>query len=430
MTQILKINDKFKKHLFPLSTSEFETLENNILTEGIKDPIIIWGDNYIIDGHNRYEIAIKHKLSFSTTTIKGLYTEEDVLSWMDNHQLGRRNLTDFQRDIIIGRLFNSIKNRQGKTGENIERSDVKLSKTTGLSTGTINRAARTFNQLESIKSRDIKLWDMLVNEIVVINKNDIDIISNNLDIVNKSIEMGDNLKNIKNIVKRELNSKIDITGINVQLESIVENIDAVSFLRKLDNDVIDLVVTDPPFGIDFVATRNVGNEEFNDGKDETFNLLDEVCKELVRVTEDNCHLYFFSGYTYLHEFKTIISKYFTVQDNPLIWVKNNHTMCNFQMKYANKYEFIIFATKGKKPLNNNISTDILEFDKPTGKIHDCEKPIDLLQYLIENSSQPGDVVCDPFGGSLSTYRASIGSNRKCYTCEKDETIFKIAINNL
>ena len=81
-------------------------------------------------------------------------------------------------------------------------------------------------------------------------------------------------------------------------------------------------------------------------------------------------------------------------------------------------------------LNNNISTDILEFDKPTGKIHDCEKPVDLLQYLIENSSQPGDVVCDPFGGSLSTYRASIGSNRKCYTCEKDETIFKIAINNL
>ena len=339
----LKINEKFKKHLFPLSTSELETLENNILLEGIKDPITTW-NGFIIDGHNRYSIAVKHNLPYKLHTLDSFNSEEEVLEWMDNNQLGRRNLTDFQRDIIVGRLFNSIKNKIGKPTSDKERSDVKLSKTTGLSTGTINRAAKTFNDLNKIKTSDETLWNMLVNEEVKINKNDIETISQNIEIVNKAIANGDNIKNIKNIIKRELNSKLDVDLTKIVEESIVVNNDAISFLNGLEDNSVNLVLTDPPFGVDFVATRNVGNETFNDGKDKTFNLLDEVCKELVRVTEDNCHLYFFSGYTYLHEFKTIISKYFTVQANPLIWVKNNHTMCNFQMRYANKYEFIIFAT--------------------------------------------------------------------------------------
>lgn len=427
MTQEIKINKKFKDYLFQLTNSEFEMLERNILLEGIKDPITLWKGE-IVDGHNRYEIAQKHNLQFKTTELN-VETEEEVLAWMDNNQLGRRNLTDLQRDIIIGRLYNSIKNPQG-AGKNMARTDERLSKTTGLSTGTINRASKTFNDLNKVKEQSVDLWDSLVNEEVKINKRDLELISSNVEFVNKCIVDGENLKNIRNLIKRENSSKISLEGIDISLESKVENTDAISFLRSLKTDSVNLVVTDPPYGIEFKASRNVGNEEFNDSETDTLLLLENCCNELKRVVKDGSHLYFFSGYTHLESFKEIISRYFTVQDNPLIWVKNNHTMCNFQMKYANKYEFIIFAQKGTRSLNNKISTDVLEHDKPTNKIHDCEKPIDLLQYLIQNSSEKGEVVCDPFGGSLSTYKSAIGIDRKCYTCELDETIYKIAVNSL
>lgn len=219
--------------------------------------------------------------------------------------------------------------------------------------------------------------------------------------------------------------------VEVGIDNKVENKDAITFLKSLDNNSVSMVLTDPPFGIDYKAPRNVGNETFNDGKEETLKLLDEVCQELVRVCKDNSHLYFFSGYTNLYEFQKIISKYFWMQPNPIIWLKNNHTMADFSKVYANKYEFIIFAKKGEgRLLNNKMSTDILEFAKPTNKIHDCEKPIELLQYLINNSSIENEVVLDPFGGSLSTYRAATKIARKCFTCELDEIIYKKAINNL
>jgi DNA modification methylase len=271
---------------------------------------------------------------------------------------------------------------------------------------------------------------MLVSEEVKFNKNDIETISKNIETTKATISGGDNLKNIKNIVKRELHSKLTVDGIDISIDSIVERNDAITFLRSLGTGSVNLVVTDPPYGVEFKASRNVGNESFSDGEVETMELLEATCRELVRVCSKNSHLYFFSGYSHLHKFQEIIGKYFFIQENPLIWVKNNHTMCDFQHRYANKYEFIIFASNGRRPLNNNISVDVLEYDKPTGKIHDCEKSIPLLEYLIKNSSLPGEVVCDPFAGSLSTYKACINTGRKCYTCEKDETIFKISMNSL
>jgi len=60
----MKINEKFKKVIPPLTQDEFNQLETNCVSEGIRDAIITWND-YIIDGHNRYEIAKKHNIEFN-----------------------------------------------------------------------------------------------------------------------------------------------------------------------------------------------------------------------------------------------------------------------------------------------------------------------------------------------------------------------------
>ena len=91
----MKIKEEFKNLIPALSVEEFKQLEENCLAEGIRDAIITW-HGYIIDGHNRYEIATKHELQYESIE-KSFDSEDDVKEWMIHNQFGRRNLSNYQR---------------------------------------------------------------------------------------------------------------------------------------------------------------------------------------------------------------------------------------------------------------------------------------------------------------------------------------------
>jgi len=94
----LTVKQEFKKLIPPLTFDEFKQLEANILNEGIRDPLIIWGD-VLLDGHNRYEIATKHNIPF-TTVERFFDKEDDAKEWMILNQFGRRNLSNYQRSVL------------------------------------------------------------------------------------------------------------------------------------------------------------------------------------------------------------------------------------------------------------------------------------------------------------------------------------------
>ena len=75
-----------------LSEDELNTLEASILSDGIRDPIILW-DNTIVDGHNRYEIAKRHGIDCPSVS-RDFQSIDDAKIWMIDNQKGRRNLTD------------------------------------------------------------------------------------------------------------------------------------------------------------------------------------------------------------------------------------------------------------------------------------------------------------------------------------------------
>ena len=89
----LKIKKEFKELIPDLSAEEFKQLEDNCINDGIRDKLIIWED-YIIDGHNRFEIAGKHNLKFQTEEI-AFDNEDEAKIFIINLQLGRRNLVEF-----------------------------------------------------------------------------------------------------------------------------------------------------------------------------------------------------------------------------------------------------------------------------------------------------------------------------------------------
>lgn len=77
---VLKIDPEFKDLIRPLRRKEYLQLEENILDEGCRDPIIIWND-YIIDGHNRYAICTQHSVPFKTIT-KDFASRDEAIVWI------------------------------------------------------------------------------------------------------------------------------------------------------------------------------------------------------------------------------------------------------------------------------------------------------------------------------------------------------------
>jgi len=105
----LEIKEEFKKLIPALTQEEFKQLEENCLAEGIREAILTW-NGFIIDGHNRYEIANKWNLDFQTKS-KHFKDEEAVKEWMILNQFGRRNLSNYQRSVLALELESLFKEK-------------------------------------------------------------------------------------------------------------------------------------------------------------------------------------------------------------------------------------------------------------------------------------------------------------------------------
>ena len=109
----LRIDPEFEGKIPPLTTEEFQQLENNILADGVViNPIIVW-DGVIVDGHNRYCIVKKHpEIRFSTCE-KTFADRYEAIAWICKNQLGRRNLTKEQKKYLIGKQYEAEKASHG-----------------------------------------------------------------------------------------------------------------------------------------------------------------------------------------------------------------------------------------------------------------------------------------------------------------------------
>jgi len=128
---MLKIKKEFQDLIPPLNSEEYSQLEKNCIEDGIRDKIIIW-DDYIVDGHNRFNIAEKHNLKYETEEI-ALDNEEDVKVFIINLQLGRRNLVEFVKIELLQIRKENIKMLAEKTGCTEFHSSLRSKETSKMS---------------------------------------------------------------------------------------------------------------------------------------------------------------------------------------------------------------------------------------------------------------------------------------------------------
>lgn len=99
----LTIDEEFRALIRPLTSEEYRLLEESILHDGCREPIVIWG-GIILDGHNRYKICKRWDLPFRTTELQ-VSCREEAMSWICATQLGRRNLSEEMRRYLIGKRY-------------------------------------------------------------------------------------------------------------------------------------------------------------------------------------------------------------------------------------------------------------------------------------------------------------------------------------
>ncbi len=158
----LVINPEFRSLIPALSPEEYDQLERNILQDSIvHDPIIVWaGKNIVVDGHNRYSILKEHpEIPFSVFE-KEFSGEDEVIIWICHNQIGRRNLTEAQKDDMIATAYQAqmriMQNRtSGKfaTDEKPGRTREKIADEFGIAPRSVDRAnlfAKGLNEIEAV----------------------------------------------------------------------------------------------------------------------------------------------------------------------------------------------------------------------------------------------------------------------------------------
>jgi len=200
--------------------------------------------------------------------------------------------------------------------------------------------------------------------------------------------------------------------------------DCLDELPKIFDKSVDLVLTDPPYGMNYQSKRR--KIKYNKIKnDDNIDWLYFCLKEFKRILKDNSHCYIFCSFHYLSKFIDYSKEFFELK-NILIWEKNNHGSGDLKGNYAPKYEFILFLTNGRKILNGKRDCNILKYNKTNNKLHPTQKPTDLLEFIINKSSENDNTILDCFVGSGSTGVACKNLNRNFIGIEKDEKYFDIA----
>jgi len=204
--------------------------------------------------------------------------------------------------------------------------------------------------------------------------------------------------------------------------------DCIELMKKIPNESIDMILTDPPYGINFRSGHRK-NKYDAIKNDDNLNWLDTFVDEAFRVAKNNTAHYIFCSQHNIDKFKIAFEKKFIFK-NLLIWVKNNTSMGDLRGSFACRTEFVLLFVKGRRIINGKRNDNMLYFKRTGNKLHPTEKPVDLLRHLIEKFSNIDDIVLDPFCGSGSTLVAAKEMNRKYIGIEIDKKYFEVAKTRL
>lgn len=191
--------------------------------------------------------------------------------------------------------------------------------------------------------------------------------------------------------------------------------DSLEYLKTMSDKCIDLTLTDIPYGGVNRKSNGLRNLDKGEADVVTFNMY-ELCEQLIRVTKGS--IYMFCGANQVSDIFNIFTKN-RLSTRLCVWKKTNPSPMNGEHIWLSGIECCVFGKHAGGTFNQHCKNVVWEFATERGTIHPTQKPIKLFQYLIESSSNEGDLVFDPFSGSGTTAVASKRLRRNYLGVEKN-----------
>ncbi len=206
--------------------------------------------------------------------------------------------------------------------------------------------------------------------------------------------------------------------------------DCRDVLAYLAAGSVHLLLTDPPYGMTYTNDAKKGLR--GDAQRQGLRLLRSMLGEADRVLATPSHVYIFCHWESWPDFYDAVGCYWNTK-NALVWHKDCGGVGDCLGDYAHDYEMVLFAHKGgrKELIGRRDGSVVRQLPVPGNKRqHPTEKPVSLLRYYLGKSTEPGEIVLDPFMGSGSVLRAAKDLGRQAIGIELEERYCEAAVGRL
>lgn len=198
--------------------------------------------------------------------------------------------------------------------------------------------------------------------------------------------------------------------------------------RLMNGEKADMVFTDPPYGVDYDG--GVFSKRTKLANDDSTDIYDNVLPVLFAFTIDKAPFYIWHAAGYADMASKLGESGFKIRSQ-IIWNKNQAQFGALSAQYKQKHEPCFYCfKKGQSPHWYGSTNEVTVWDikrESKNEFHPTQKPVELVERALDNSSVIGDLVLDLFGGSGSTLIACQKKDRRCSAMELDEKYCDVII---
>lgn len=440
----------FKKHeynFFPSNETDYNNIVKNMKENGydITLPIVMF-EGKVLDGWNRYKASQEVGIKAEAIQFNG--SREDALMYSIRANKDRRHLGSSQLASLAVQaepLFKAIEDETRKK-QREKQSEKSIGNNSASKNGLGKKLPEPFLEKEPLgkKLSEGKNEPKKQEQLTRTAEKVAEVFNTNKDYINQAKKLKEESpekfqqvlngeKNLNEIKKEEKKEKYKAKLKEFETEPSDKNNkydlyhgNCLDYIPTLEDDSIDLLLTDPPYGMDFKSGWVNKSKIQNDKIDDTMLLFDSVLSSVKNKLKEDAHIYIFGNVYYMEDIKPIIEKYYKLE-NIIIWDRKIIGMGNLK-SYGPSYDIIYFCSNKKwKDLNGVRERDILQFERvsPSNLKHPTEKPLDLLKFLIKKSSKENDTILDLFAGGGSTIIAGMELNRNIKASEIEEQYVRL-----
>src|ERR1019366_9802307 len=390
--QTPQIDREFHSLIAPLQPDEHRQLEANLIAEGCRDALVVW-NGILLDGHNRLEICSRLRIPYRTSKIE-LPDRESAKLWIEENQVGRRNLTADQRAAIAYRILQwrvaiSKRERARKGGLAGGAGRSRISLVVASSTKLERPRQREIAAVQlGVSSRKVRCVSEIAKQSSALVEQ---IVAGTLTIKKAKNQVVEDVRQAKRLAALETNPK----GCGIYTG------DLSLLYRLIPDDSADLFLCDPPYQEDAIP------------------LYGRLAELAARKLKPGRLCAVMCGQMYLDRVMTEMAKH--LDYSWLCAVTVDAPTCSIlPRKISNKFKPVLLFVKPPSPAvpTHPFLTDLI-LGRRDKEHHWMGQGLEQFQYFVERLTEPGQLVVDPFCGGGTVPVACIATGRRFVATEID-----------